>query len=214
MARTTTFIIGIPYAADGHNEKAKFHFRNTGSTLPFHVGGAGFPVAPGGAWDYAKVVPPASTRSNPACTMTSSWMRPPSTRGKNDHTLYTASVFSNDIWLGDNSGESAAFSREVQISGWTSVGDAHGLCGAYVGALSYIPHLLYSLSFSVLTCLPVASRLCPSRDKAATLSPTACAHRYFVSRAFRPCVPELPPKGPLARYCAAFLARRCRALEH
>jgi hypothetical protein len=41
------------------------------------------------------------------------------------------SVFSNDIWLGDNCGESAVFAREVQISGWTSVGDALG--GAYVG---------------------------------------------------------------------------------
>ncbi|KAF7378286.1 PX domain protein [Mycena sanguinolenta] len=40
------------------------------------------------------------------------------------------SVFSNDIWLGDNCGESAAFAREVKISGWTSVGDA--LQGAYV----------------------------------------------------------------------------------
>jgi hypothetical protein len=41
------------------------------------------------------------------------------------------SLFSNDIWLGDNCGESAAFAREVKISGWTSVGDT--LEGAYVG---------------------------------------------------------------------------------
>ncbi|KAJ7792041.1 hypothetical protein B0H14DRAFT_179894 [Mycena olivaceomarginata] len=154
MARTTTFIIEIPCrppsstspfpfisappgpdAADGHNEKAKFHFRNTGSTLPFHIGRAEFPVAPGGAWDYAKVVPPASTRSNPACTMTSSWMRPPSTRGQNDHTLYTASVRP----------------RHQNERGHRD------------------------------PCTQALQRLCPSRDQAAALSPTACAHHYFVS---------------------------------
>ena len=41
------------------------------------------------------------------------------------------SLFSNDIWLGDNLGESLAFSRDVKISGWTNVGDKPG--GAYVG---------------------------------------------------------------------------------
>ena len=41
------------------------------------------------------------------------------------------SIFSNDIWLGDNCGESKAFARAVEIPGWTSVGDKRG--GAYVG---------------------------------------------------------------------------------
>jgi hypothetical protein len=41
------------------------------------------------------------------------------------------SVFSNDIYLGDNSGESLAFARDVKIGGWTSVGDKLG--GAYIG---------------------------------------------------------------------------------
>jgi len=40
------------------------------------------------------------------------------------------SVFSNDIWLGDNSGASSLFAREVEIRGWTSVGDKLG--GAYI----------------------------------------------------------------------------------
>ncbi|KAL7280933.1 hypothetical protein ACG7TL_005882 [Trametes sanguinea] len=40
------------------------------------------------------------------------------------------SIFSRDIWLGDNSGESQAFARNVEIAGWTSVGDKRG--GAYV----------------------------------------------------------------------------------
>lgn len=41
------------------------------------------------------------------------------------------SVFSNDIWLADNSGESQAFAREVKVAGWSSVGDKLG--GAYIG---------------------------------------------------------------------------------
>jgi hypothetical protein len=44
------------------------------------------------------------------------------------------SVFSNDIWLGDNSGASSLFARQVEIRGWTSVGDKLG--GAYIGQWS------------------------------------------------------------------------------
>lgn len=49
-----------------------------------------------------------------------------------------ASIFSatesTSIWLGDNVGESLAFARNVQISGWTNVGDKDKLGGgAYVG---------------------------------------------------------------------------------
>ncbi|KAJ6537868.1 Phox homologous domain-containing protein [Mycena capillaripes] len=107
------------------------------------------------------------------------------------------SVFSNDIWLGDNSGESGIFAREVKISGWTSVGDSRE--GAYVvydcvmktkeGTLIHA-HKRYSdfaaLELQLLRTLP---------------------------RPKRPFVPELPPKAPLARYRSAFLARRRLALE-
>ncbi|KAJ7843304.1 Phox homologous domain-containing protein [Mycena leptocephala] len=108
------------------------------------------------------------------------------------------SVFSNDIWLGDNCGESAVFAREVQISGWTSVGDALG--GAYV---------VYD---------------CVMKTKEGTLIHAHKRYSDFVAlelqllrtlpRSQRTFVPELPPKAPLARYRAAFLARRRRALEH
>ncbi|KAJ7725885.1 hypothetical protein B0H14DRAFT_2410513, partial [Mycena olivaceomarginata] len=103
------------------------------------------------------------------------------------------SVFSNDIRLGDNCGESAAFAREVQISGWTSVGDAHGLGGAYV---------VYDCTIKTKEGTPIH------------------AHKRYSdfarpeARASRPSVPELPPKAPLARYRAAFLARYRRALDH
>ncbi|KAJ7171422.1 Phox homologous domain-containing protein [Mycena filopes] len=109
------------------------------------------------------------------------------------------SVFSNDIWLGDNTGgASAVFAREVQISGWTSVGDALG--GAYVvydcvmktkEGTQIHAHKRYSdfvaLELQLLRTLP------------------------HTKHAF---LPALPPKAPLARYRTAFLARRRTALEH
>ncbi|KAJ7181544.1 hypothetical protein C8R43DRAFT_969499 [Mycena crocata] len=108
------------------------------------------------------------------------------------------SVSSNDIWLGDNIGESAAFAREVKLGGWTSVGDTLG--GAYVvydcviktkEGTAIHAHKRYSdfaaLELQLLRTLP---------------------------RSQRSFVPELPPRAPLARYRSAFLSRRRIALEH
>ncbi|KAJ7792625.1 hypothetical protein B0H14DRAFT_3889801 [Mycena olivaceomarginata] len=144
------------------------------------------------------------------------------------------SVFSNDIWLGDNCGESAAFAREVQISGWTSVGDAHGLGGASVVYDCTIKtkegtpihaHKRYSdfpFLCSHVALWPVYDCLIETKEGI----PIHAHKRYndFVvletellrtlPRASRPSFPELPPKAPLARYRAAFLARYRRALEH
>ncbi|KAJ7861060.1 hypothetical protein B0H13DRAFT_1526471, partial [Mycena leptocephala] len=53
------------------------------------------------------------------------WTRPRRIRKhRQRHTrpLRPQRVFSNDIWLGHNCGESAVFAKDVQISGWTSVG--------------------------------------------------------------------------------------------
>jgi hypothetical protein len=47
-------------------------------------------------------------------------------------------MFSNDIWLGKNSGESLAFAQDVKISGWTNVGNSKR-GGAYIGV--WICHL-------------------------------------------------------------------------
>ena len=41
------------------------------------------------------------------------------------------SIISHEIWLGDHSGNSFAFARNVTINGWTFVGDQ--LAGAYIG---------------------------------------------------------------------------------
>ncbi|KAJ7792032.1 hypothetical protein B0H14DRAFT_2395017 [Mycena olivaceomarginata] len=111
------------------------------------------------------------------------------------------SVFSNDIWLGDNCGESPAFAREVQISGWTSVGDAHGLGGAYV---------VYDCVIKTKEGTPIHAH---KRYSDFVVLETELLRTLPVPRlpALRP---RAPAKAPLARYRAAFLARRRRALEH
>ena len=43
------------------------------------------------------------------------------------------SLFSNEIWYGENEDEARAFARDVSIVGWSNVGDKLG--GAYVGML-------------------------------------------------------------------------------
>ncbi|KAF8838431.1 Phox-like protein [Paxillus ammoniavirescens] len=108
------------------------------------------------------------------------------------------SIFSRDIWLEDNSGESHSFARDVKISGWTNVGDKLG--GAYV---------VYD---------------CVIRTKEGT---TIHAHKRYsafvelyqalrqsLPRHQQHFVPALPPKSPLARYRPVFLDRRRRQLQY
>ncbi|KIJ58109.1 hypothetical protein HYDPIDRAFT_119984 [Hydnomerulius pinastri MD-312] len=108
------------------------------------------------------------------------------------------SIFSRDIWLGDNSGESRAFARDVKLSGWTNVGDKLG--GAYI---------VYD---------------CVIRTKEGT---TIHAHKRYsafvelyealrrsLPRHQQHFVPALPPKSPFARYRPAFLDRRRRQLQY
>lgn len=112
--------------------------------------------------------------------------------------LEAPSIFSRDIWLSDNSGESQAFARGVEVVGWTSVGDKRG--GAYIvydcaiktkeGTIIHV-HKRYS-AFAELH-----ARLC------ATLSES---QRHYV--------PHLPPKYPLAKFRPTFLDHRRRLLQH
>lgn len=53
-------------------------------------------------------------------------------------SMDTPSIYSKDIWLGDHSGESQIFAREVEVIGWTSVGDKRG--GAYIGESADQPY--------------------------------------------------------------------------
>ncbi|KAJ7301105.1 hypothetical protein DFH08DRAFT_724638, partial [Mycena albidolilacea] len=118
------------------------------------------------------------------------------------------SVFSNDIWLGDNCGESATFAREVQISEWTRLGDAHGLGGPFLCS--------HVALWPVYDCLIKTNEGTPihAHKRYSDFFVLETELLHTLPRASRPSVPELPPKAPLAWYRAAFLARRRRAFEH
>ncbi|EJF60580.1 Phox-like protein [Dichomitus squalens LYAD-421 SS1] len=108
------------------------------------------------------------------------------------------SIFSNDIWLGDNSGESKAFARGVEIPGWTSVGDKRG--GAYV---------VYDCAIRTKegTVIHALKRYSAFAQLYARLRATLPASQ-------QPFIPSLPPKFPLAKFRPTFLDRRRRLLQH
>ncbi|KAF8235507.1 hypothetical protein L208DRAFT_752321 [Tricholoma matsutake] len=107
------------------------------------------------------------------------------------------SVFSKDIWLGDNLGESLAFARDVNISGWTNVGDKPG--GGYV----------------VYDCVIKTKEgtVIHAHKRYSAFAQLESALRRTLPRNQQPFIPPLPPKTPLARYRPAFLDSRRRQLQ-
>ncbi|PIL25472.1 hypothetical protein GSI_13362 [Ganoderma sinense ZZ0214-1] len=108
------------------------------------------------------------------------------------------SIFSNDIWLGDNCGESNAFARAVDIPGWSSVGDKRG--GAYV---------VYDCAIKTKegTVIHALKRYSAFAQLQARLRATLPSTQ-------QPFIPSLPPKFPLAKFRPTFLDRRRRLLQH
>ncbi|PFH49840.1 hypothetical protein AMATHDRAFT_146695 [Amanita thiersii Skay4041] len=109
-----------------------------------------------------------------------------------------ASVYSKDIWLDDNSGASSGFAQDVDITGWTSVGDKKG--GAYI---------VYD---------------CAIKTKEGTIIHTHRRYTAFLEldvalqrtlpRYLLPSIPPLPPKAPFSRFRPAFLDHRRRQLQY
>ncbi|KAK0498404.1 Phox homologous domain-containing protein [Armillaria luteobubalina] len=109
------------------------------------------------------------------------------------------SVFSREsIWLGDNSGESLAFARDVKISGWTNVGDKLG--GAYV----VYDCVIKTKEGTVIHC----------HKRYSSFVQLESALRRTLPRNQQHFLPRLPPKAPLARYRPAFLDQRRRMLQY
>ncbi|KAF9786469.1 Phox-like protein [Thelephora terrestris] len=108
-----------------------------------------------------------------------------------------ASIFSDDIWLGDNSGASSLFARGVEIRGWTSVGDKLG--GAYI---------VYECVVRTKeeTVIHVHKRYNAFEELFNSL------HRTLPRQEHR-LIPPLPPKTSLAKYRSSFLEKRRRMLE-
>ncbi|KAF8597657.1 hypothetical protein BDV93DRAFT_610266 [Ceratobasidium sp. AG-I] len=113
-------------------------------------------------------------------------------------SMANRSVFSNDIWMGDNCGnEDRTFARDVQLVGWANVGD--NISTGYVvydcairtkeGATIHL-HKRYN-SFVKLN------------DALRHSLPPDVIHN----------IPTLPPKNALAKYRPAFLDSRRRKLQ-
>ncbi|KAF8481464.1 Phox-like protein [Gautieria morchelliformis] len=114
------------------------------------------------------------------------------------YTVDSRSLVSGDIWLGDASGESTGFTKDVKIGGWTSVGDKLG--GAYV---------VYDCA--VLTKEGTTFHILKRYSDFEQLS---LSLRRTLPRALLHNIPSLPPKSPLARYRPTFLESRRRRLQH
>ncbi|KIM88486.1 hypothetical protein PILCRDRAFT_95603 [Piloderma croceum F 1598] len=108
------------------------------------------------------------------------------------------SIFSNDIYLGDNSGESLAFARDVKISGWTSVGDKLG--GAYI---------VYDCAITTKegTVIHAHKRYSAFAQLHSTLRRCLPHYQHHF-------LPTLPPKSPLSKYRPQFIDRRRRLLQY
>ncbi|KDQ11899.1 hypothetical protein BOTBODRAFT_34977 [Botryobasidium botryosum FD-172 SS1] len=121
-------------------------------------------------------------------------------RRKSHHSrasVDSRSVFSNDIFLSNNLGESRAFARRVTVPGWTSVGDKLG--AAYI---------VYDCAIVTKDGTTIHALKRYSAFEQLHTSLMLSLPRYLL-----PQIPRLPPKSALSRYRPSFLARRRRNLE-
>jgi len=109
----------------------------------------------------------------------------------------TRSVFSNDIYLSNNLGESRAFARRVTVPGWTSVGDKLG--AAYI---------VYDCAILTKDGTTIHALKRYSAFEQLHTSLMLSLPRHLSSQ-----VPSLPSKSALSKYRPSFLARRRRNLE-
>ncbi|KAH8102062.1 Phox-like protein [Cristinia sonorae] len=120
-------------------------------------------------------------------------------RPESPHSAVGApSVFSNDIWLGEGTGQSTGFARDVQISGWTRVGDKRE--GAYI---------VYDCAISTKegTVMHVHKRYSDFAELHARLRATLPQYQQRF-------LPAMPPKSPLSKFRPTFLESRRRLLQH
>ncbi|KIL60513.1 hypothetical protein M378DRAFT_187763 [Amanita muscaria Koide BX008] len=111
---------------------------------------------------------------------------------------HTLSVYSRDIWLEDNTGTSLAFTSDVNIPGWTSVGDQRK--GAYI---------VYDCAIKTK-----AGIIIHKHKRYNAFAELEIALRRSLPHHLIPSIPPLPPKSPFSRFRPAFLDRRRRYLQY
>jgi len=107
------------------------------------------------------------------------------------------SLYSADIVLGDQSGHSATFARDVHITGWATVGDKPK--SAYV---------VYDCAITTKEGMTIHAL-----KRFSAFEKLNSALRRALPGFLRESIPRLPPKAPLAKYRPAFLEKRRKMLQ-
>ncbi|KAF9004397.1 hypothetical protein BDQ17DRAFT_1355021 [Cyathus striatus] len=121
----------------------------------------------------------------------------------------SASIFSKDIYLADNTGNSSgAFARDVRITGWSQVGELDSRKSPRLGSMSSGAYVVYDIKITTKsnTTIHLLKRYTDFSRLHTTLLRT-------LPPSLHPHVPALPPKAPLARFRPVFLDRRRRMLQ-
>jgi len=109
----------------------------------------------------------------------------------------TPSLFSNDIWIEDNTGQSRNFASDVNIVGWTTVGDTKA--GGYI----VYDCVITLKSAGVIHVLKRYSSFESLMDQLSATLPRHLLHH----------IPSLPSKTTLGKFRSTFLERRRCALQ-
>ncbi|KDN42469.1 hypothetical protein RSAG8_06786, partial [Rhizoctonia solani AG-8 WAC10335] len=113
-------------------------------------------------------------------------------------SMANRSVFSNDIWLGDNCGNAdRTFARDVQLVGWASVGD-----NISTGYVVYDCAIRTKEGVTIHAHKRYSSFIELEKTLRRTLPPHVVHN-----------IPALPPKNAFAKYRSAFLDARRRKLQ-
>ncbi|KAF9044070.1 hypothetical protein BJ165DRAFT_1479129 [Panaeolus papilionaceus] len=127
------------------------------------------------------------------------------------------SIFSADIFLADNTGNSptGAFAQDIQIPGWTMVGDA---ITSPVGAKSTKAINVNSRTVGTYVVYDCVIQTKEGTNMHILKRYTAFeeldhALRTTVPRTLLPLIPTLPPKSALARFRPAFPDKRRKLLQ-
>ncbi|KAF5354117.1 hypothetical protein D9756_006888 [Leucocoprinus leucothites] len=127
------------------------------------------------------------------------------------------SIFSNDIFIADNTGisESKSFAQDVCIAGWSSVGDAPPASAGVKKSLKAAAHGNGS-AYIVYDCVITTKEgtTIHTLKRYTSFVELDNALRRTLPRHLLPSIPPLPPKNPLARFRPAFLDRRRRLLQY
>uniref|UniRef100_A0A8H8CE75 Endosomal/vacuolar adapter protein YPT35 n=1 Tax=Psilocybe cubensis TaxID=181762 RepID=A0A8H8CE75_PSICU len=154
--------------------------------------------------DFTRSNTPVRT-ARPAKQSSSSRPRP--------RSLPPESIFSADIFLADNTGNTPAgaaplFAQDVRIAGWSTVGDGGGKFGSSKTIGGSGAYVVYDCVITTRegTTMHVLKRYSAFEELRSSLKRT-------LPSSLLPLIPSLPPKSALGRFRPAFLDSRRKLLQ-